>query len=102
MKSAYYIRLSPLRIAILDNCDYYNMGRIITRINVPRDYRGKGHARELLRQICADADLEQVNLWLEISPSDGLDYAQLEAWYLRHSFKNLGGIYRRKPQGSIS
>lgn len=100
MRNLYHIKLSPMKIAVLDCCDYYNEGMIITRINVPQAFRGQGHARELLRRVCADADLEGVTLWLEISSSDGLDYDQLEAWYVRHGFKPLGGIYRRKPQGT--
>jgi predicted GNAT family N-acyltransferase len=85
------------RPAIADICEYYDLGWIITRINVPQQARGRGHARELLKQILEEADATQTTLWLEISPSDGLNYDELEAWYKRHGFRNVGGIYRRRP-----
>ena len=60
-------------------------------------HRGRGIARKLLAEILADADANGVTLWLEISPSDGLDYDQLKAWYKRHGFKG-NCIYKRKPR----
>lgn len=98
MQSCYIIKVGPMRIAIADLCDYYGKGLIITRINVPRDYRGQGHARELLRQITADADKTHTTLFLEIMSSDGLNYDQLEAWYKRAGFRSWHGIYKRKPK----
>jgi len=59
---------------------------IITRVNVPVRHRGQGYASELLKQITDDADREHVSLMLEVSPSDGLGYSQLVAWYRRHGF----------------
>lgn len=93
MKSCYMI---PDVRAIADVCDYYGIGRIITRINVPLEHRHKGYAHELLQQILDDADKEHINLYLEISPSDGLTYQELEAWYMRHGFHYWKGIYRRR------
>jgi predicted GNAT family N-acyltransferase len=78
--------------------DYYGIGKMITRINVPMMHHGEGHGTKVLAQILKDADAEKVNLYLEISPSDGLDYYQLEAWYLRHGFRHWMGVYRRKPK----
>lgn len=97
LKTCYITRLSPVRIAILDCCDYYGLGYIITRINVPKDFRGAGHASALLRQCTDAADSEHVRLFLEISPSDGLNYEQLEQFYMRHGFRRWKGIYRRDP-----
>jgi predicted GNAT family acetyltransferase len=98
MRSCYYHKLTnPPRIAVLDCCDYYGEGRIITRINVPKTHRGHGYATLVLRQCLADADREGITLYIEISPSDGLDYDQLENWYWRHGFRYHGGIYRRRP-----
>lgn len=73
-------------------------GMVITRINVPRESRGKGHGTKLLKQIIDDADAEGVNLYLEILSSGGLSRGQLEAWYLRHGFERVGGVYCRKPK----
>ena len=97
MKSCYTKLLSPVRLAVLDNCDYYGIGRIITRVNVPKEFRGKGVASQLLDECCKDADNEQVILYLEIYPSDGLGYDELEAFYMRRNFKRWRGLYRRRP-----
>ena len=96
-----YRHLSPVALAVLDSCDYYGEGEIITRINVPKAYRGQGHGTSLLREACANADANGVNLWLEISSSDGLDYYQLKAWYIRHGFRNYRGIWRRKAKARV-
>jgi predicted GNAT family acetyltransferase len=95
MKSC-YVHESTRSIA--DLCDYYGQGLLLTRINVPKASRGQGHARNLLTRILKDADTERVTLFLEISPSDGLDFFELEAWYMRNGFKRHGGLYRRLPQ----
>lgn len=94
------VKLSGTRIAIADLVDYYGRGKIITRINVPAEFRGKGHGTALLKQIIEDADREKIALYLEIQSSDGLSYDELEAWYKRHGFKNWegSGIYRRTTE----
>lgn len=102
LENCYISQLSLSSIAIADLCDYGGLvggaeGLILTRINVPREYRGKGEGTDLLKRILADADRDKVTLYLEISPSDGLNWEQLEAWYLRHGFKKWHGIYRRLP-----
>lgn len=96
MQSCYYEKIGGIALAVLDNCDYYGSGRIITRINTPAKHRGQGIAGRLLRQIIVDADALGIDLWLEIAPSDGLDYDQLRAWYERHGFRDVGGIFKRK------
>lgn len=99
MKVCYTTRLGPVKIAIADLCDC-GKGLIITRINVPHEFRGKGEGSKLLNQITKDADKDQIVLLLEISPSGGLDYKQLEAWYLRHGFRWCAEetLYMREPQ----
>lgn len=62
-------------------------GWTISRINVPARNRGKGLGTMMLKHIIADADAEGVDLWLEVSPSDGLGRLELERWYIRHGFK---------------
>lgn len=96
----------PIGLAVLDLVEYlveYHPDRvtqdgwIITRINVPPRHRGKGIARALLAECLRRADESKTTLWLEIAESDGLTFAQLEPWYIRHGFRNVGGIYRRTP-----
>lgn len=100
----YSYRLDHISLAVLDHVDYYGRGRIITRINVPSAYRGLGVGSYLLNKIMMDAALAKVNLYLEIMPSDGLNYAQLRSWYERYGFTNTSGIYikfwhKRKAYG---
>lgn len=97
MSSSFYRKLSDIHLAVADLCDYYNQGLIITRINVPRACRGEGHGSALLKEITDEADRTGTTLWLEIMPSDGLTYEQLRDWYIRNGFKDLGGIFRRRP-----
>jgi predicted GNAT family acetyltransferase len=74
---------------------------MLTRINTPRQHRGKGVARALLRRVLDDADAEGITLVLGIVPSGGLSYIQLRDWYKRHGFRKSadGGdyYYRRLP-----
>ena len=84
--------------SIADLIDFDLGGLLLTRINVPVAHRGQGHARKLLARILADADREGVTLWLQISPSDGLDYRQLASWYMRRGFHHHEeGLYQRLP-----
>ena len=76
---------------------------VINRINVPKKHRGNGVASRLLQNILDDADEEGATLHLEINPSDGLTFRQLEAWYKRRGFEWSGsaggaGFITRKPQ----
>lgn len=101
-----YKRLGPYELAVLDYDDFNVdgetcLGYQITRINVPRAYRGQGHARELMQRMLAKADAESLVLYLEIVPSDGLDYQQLAAWYKRVGFIPFGEVYRRLPVSGV-
>lgn len=96
-----YIDKETRAIADLDPPENHLCGKgwLITRINVPFKQRGKGLARQLLKQILADADREGVRLFLYIVPSGGLVFEELEAWYMRHGFKpNRWSLYIRRPR----
>jgi len=97
MKTSFYRRIDDVSLAVADLCDYYSIGLIITRINVPAKHRNKGIGSALLKEITAAADASNTTLYLEIAPSGDLDYEQLEEWYKRHGFKPWKGIYRRRP-----
>lgn len=95
MKNCY---VDEEHISIADLCDYYGKGLVITRINVPSQYRGNGYGSALLKQIVKDADTDRVSLFLEILPSGGLNYTQLKSWYGRYGFQPWNGIMRRVPR----
>lgn len=98
VESCYIVRgKNPHQVGIMDACDYYNRGAIITRLNVPEEMRRQGVATKLLTMICADADKTQTRLWLEIAPYPGTDYKVLEALYKAFGFKDRGGIWCRLP-----
>jgi ribosomal protein S18 acetylase RimI-like enzyme len=101
MKTCYTTRLGSTALAIADLVAPGETANhwVVTRINVPRDYRGQGYARQLLQQILDDADSEQVTLAVEVSPSDGLNFGSLVAWYRRYGFKSTAfGYMVRKPK----
>jgi ribosomal protein S18 acetylase RimI-like enzyme len=99
MPTSFYKKLDSISLAVIDLVDYPDKGLIITRINVPRKHRGKGIARELMKECLEEADNTGTNLWLEIQPSDGMSFDELKAWYHRLGFKGSStGVLWRKAQ----
>ena len=74
-----------------------NYDMLITRINVPIQYRMAGLGSKILREICKDADRQRVNLVVEPVASGGLTQKSLTDWYERHGFVWVenGVMYRR-------
>ena len=98
-----YVDYSSRSIADLVKPGELTKGWTITRINVPSQNRGHGFGTRLLKQICSDADKENVSLWLEPYPSGDLDYQALVDWYSRHGFVMTSlGYMKRKPNGKAS
>jgi len=99
LQSCFTIKLSDYQCAIADLCEYYGKGYLLTRVNVPAEFRGKGYATQLLKQVLAAADEAQITLLLEVAPGIGssMTAEQLRAWYSRHGFLDWKGIMRRKP-----
>lgn len=88
-----------IRPAVLDCMwdDILSMWRV-TRINVPVRGRGRGVARDMLKELTDRADRECMTICLDIAPSDGLGYHALHCWYERHGFiphENPGTWFRR-------
>jgi predicted GNAT family N-acyltransferase len=99
MKTCFTIKLSPFNMAILDIIEMPFLGHVITRINVPAGFRGKGHGRELLRQCIEAADAEHLPLYLNINPYGELTYKELKEWYSRYGFELWEEhYYRRLPR----
>ena len=89
--------------AIADLTDYWGRGLLLTRINVPVQFRGQGVARRLLARVLTDADAEGITLWLEIMPSGGLSFEELKAWYERRGFRQVfPAVWRRDPSRASS
>jgi len=61
-------------------------------------HRRRGIASRLLRRVTADADREDVALYLDIVPGDGMDADQLRDWYGRHGFVSRTGHMWRAPR----
>jgi len=103
MKQSYFKILGPIRLAVLDLSPAVGVdgmdpsGFIINRVNTPHDHRGKGHARELMQQCLADADAEEVTLYLWINAYGDMSEEQLGAWYERCGFVEREGLYTRNP-----
>ena len=80
---------------------------LLTRINVPKAYRGKGAARKLMALVLEEADREKATIFLEICPSDGLGFNALLRWYRKLGFFKShiaiypdqdSDVYRRDPR----
>jgi ribosomal protein S18 acetylase RimI-like enzyme len=65
-------------------------GWTISRINVPKEHRGKGLGSAMLKRILADADEEGIDLYLVVYATGALDDEQLTEWYERYGFVSTG------------
>jgi ribosomal protein S18 acetylase RimI-like enzyme len=89
MRTSYYKKLDTASLAVLDLTPYQHNGQpgyLLTRINVPVQHRGLGYGTMLLLECLQSADAEGAVIVLEISPSDGLNFEELGAWYTRYGF----------------
>lgn len=107
MKTIYTTRFNIARCAIADvseifSEDKYERCCTLNRINVPPEFRGKGHGSRLLQRVLDDADEEDVIVMLGINPYGEMTYDQLRDWYERHGFveedRGSGSIFIRQPQ----
>jgi GNAT superfamily N-acetyltransferase len=65
--------------------------REISKLETPVEHRGKGHATELLKAICEEADTQSLVLLLHVAPfgEAELGASQLERWYERFGFQTI-------------
>lgn len=67
-------------------------GYYIAFLATPAEVRNKGWARRVLTMVCADADTEQVDLWLDPAPlGKSVDRTRLENFYRRFGFVPIQG-----------
>jgi GNAT superfamily N-acetyltransferase len=103
MRHSYSKILGSIRLAVLDLSPAEGMegtvvgGLVINRVNTPHDFRGRGHARELMRECLADADAEGITLHLWINAYGDMSTKQLASWYERCGFVGKEGFYTRIP-----
>ena len=108
MKHSYSKILGSVRLAVLDLIPTMGLdgmkedGLVISRVNTPHDHRGRGHARELMRECLADADASGITLYLWINAYGDMSDEQLGAWYERCGFKNGNVLFVREPQVSAA
>lgn len=93
MKTMYYIRIAgSVEIAVADVMQAPEKSAcfLITRVQVPVKFRGKGYGRLLLKTVLLDADRKNCQLVLVPSPSGraGIDpdHDDLARWYERYGF----------------
>lgn len=65
--------------------------REISKLETPAEHQGKGHATELLKAICEEADTQALVLLLHVAPygDAGLGASQLERWYEKFGFQTI-------------
>jgi ribosomal protein S18 acetylase RimI-like enzyme len=87
MRSVYFDRETRGIVDLVDTSSWCGSKTfLITRINVPPQYRRRGVATSLLQQVLADADKEGVTLWLEVLSSGDMTDEQLGKWYEKFGF----------------
>lgn len=99
MKTCIIIKLSPVKIAIADLTKVRHRTYEINRLNVPEGYRGRGHGRELLKQVMHEADRWGCILRCYSMSSGPLNNEALDAWYIRNGFvRNQDDYLYRQPE----
>jgi len=58
----------------------------ISRIFVPKEYRGHKHGGKMLNRFCKWCDKKRRDVILQINPYGDLDEEQLRKWYIKHGF----------------
>lgn len=88
-------------VAVADDRAY------IEAIQIPAEFRGRGHGRELLHQVLQWAD--RCGVALDLQPEEGCGAAfSVESWYARYGFswaRDEGegiNVMRRHPRSAIS
>jgi GNAT superfamily N-acetyltransferase len=61
-------------------------GLLLTRINIPAQFRRQGHGNLLLKKVLDAADKDGVTLFLHVASYGTMTDEQLEAWYRRNGF----------------
>lgn len=80
------------------------MGNLITGVEVHKDFRGRGYARQWMTIVCDDADIERETLFLTIIPQEqDIDQERLREFYESFGFVTMSedpyrNAMKRKPK----
>lgn len=95
---------ATLRVAVPEALPQHMQEGVREILSVQCSNPKKGHATRLLREVCAEADRSGTVLMLEARAfDDGMDDAQLKAWYMRSGFVQTQEspiIMARRPRDS--
>jgi predicted GNAT family N-acyltransferase len=108
IQTQFILRLSKIRIGILDIVPVYytdpnklNMlglqECLVSRINIPSEFRGQGHGTTLLNSCLQYADDNKLVLLIEVSSSGDMTNTQLTNWYRKFGFLDSEGLLVRLP-----
>lgn len=105
MKNTYFKLEQPNKLTSIDLMPGLELGFkihvvIVSRVRSSSAARGQGWVKQLLKELCDDADKEQITLVLEVVPEDSsISYDRLEKLYESFGFKWTSyGIMKRRPQ----
>lgn len=94
-------QIDSVRLAVIDLVPFFdpviaeNGENVwVSRINVPRPYRRRGIAAELLALAIAHTAMQGRDLFLcALSSDDNFHNLDLTAWYIRCGFKHFGDVF---------
>ena len=84
-----YRRLSYVSSACLDTVcmnDSLGRGLLVTRVSVPRSWRGRGIGTDMMKNLCDHADRIRIPLYLFCMSSGEMNERDLADWYRRMGF----------------
>jgi GNAT superfamily N-acetyltransferase len=108
IQTQFILKLSSIHIGILDLVPVYytdpnklNMlglqECLVSRINIPSEFRGQGHGTTLLNSCLQYADDNKLVLLIEVSSSGDMTNTQLSNWYRKFGFVDSEGLLVRLP-----
>ena len=108
IQTQFILKLSSIHIGILDLVPVYYTDPnklnksglqecLVSRINIPSEFRGQGHGTTLLNSCLQYADDNKLVLLIEVSSSGDMSNTQLSNWYRKFGFVDSEDILVRLP-----
>lgn len=90
---------NPIGLANIQVTQYMDAASwIVTRVYVPPEHRRKGIATAMMKEICEQADQQDVKLMLELAPYGEMTKDELREFYMKFGFRSFGGFMKRWPK----